>query len=140
MAAKGFAASRGPLAISLGLHVASFFALIYAPPLSLSVPQPSPTEYQQAFAGKEDKIVWYKFRDLPDVTPPKVASEPPTAARRGQGEAGHRFLAEKRSETQSGGPDAVADYRPPAARSAEPDRRKAAAKDIHDAAGFGETG
>jgi len=59
------------LAISLGLHIASFCALMYAPPISLSVPLPSPTEYQQAFAGKEDKIVWYKFRDLPEITPKK---------------------------------------------------------------------
>src|SRR5580704_8569047 len=58
------------LAISAGLHVASFFALMYAPPLSLpTLPSPSPSEYQQAFAGKEDKIVWYKFHDLPDISP-----------------------------------------------------------------------
>ncbi len=58
------------LAISAGLHVASFFGLMYAPPLSLpSLPTASPNEYQQAFAGKEDKIVWYKFRDLPDISP-----------------------------------------------------------------------
>jgi TonB family protein len=58
------------LGISLGLHVAAFFGLMYAPPMSLpTLPAPSPSEYQQAFAGKEDKIVWYKFRDLPDVSP-----------------------------------------------------------------------
>src|SRR4051812_17984024 len=59
------------LAISLGLHVATFLALMYAPPISLpALPPPSPSEYQQAFAGKEDKIVWYKFKELPDITPP----------------------------------------------------------------------
>jgi TonB family protein len=58
------------LVLSLGLHVAAFFALMYAPPLRLpTMPEPSPSEYRQAFAGREDKIVWYKFRDLPAVTP-----------------------------------------------------------------------
>ena len=62
------------LAISAGLHVASFLALMYAPPLSLpTLPSASPSEYQQAFAGKEDKIVWYKFHDLPDVAPQNSA-------------------------------------------------------------------
>ena len=58
------------LAISLGLHVAAFFGLMYTPPNSLpSLPPPSPSEYQQAFAGKEDRIVWYKFRELPNIVP-----------------------------------------------------------------------
>jgi TonB family protein len=62
---------RRALTISLGLHVSAFLALMYAPPISLpTLPPPSPSEYQQAFAGKEDKIVWYKFRELPDITPP----------------------------------------------------------------------
>jgi TonB family protein len=60
-------------AVSLGLHVAAFFALMYTPPFGVpSLPPPSPSEYQQAFAGKEDKIVWYKFRDLPEITPRKA--------------------------------------------------------------------
>lgn len=65
------------LAISLGIHVSVFFGLMYMPPISLDVPQPSPSEYQQAFAGKEDKIVWYKFRELPSITPatPKAHRE-----------------------------------------------------------------
>jgi TonB family protein len=58
------------LAISLGIHVSAFFGLMYLPPIDLAVPQPSPSEYQQAFAGKEDKIVWYKFKELPSITPP----------------------------------------------------------------------
>jgi TonB family protein len=58
------------LAVSTGLHVGAFFALMYAPPISLpSLPKPSPGEYEQAFAGKEDKIVWYKFRELPKISP-----------------------------------------------------------------------
>ncbi len=62
------------LAISAGLHVAGFCALMYAPPLSLpTLPPASPSEYQQAFAGKEDKIVWYKFHDLPDIAPQNSA-------------------------------------------------------------------
>ena len=59
------------LAISLGLHVATFFALMYAPPISLpKLPEKSPSEYEQAFKGKEDKIVWYKFKELPNISPP----------------------------------------------------------------------
>jgi TonB family protein len=58
------------LAISVGLHVATFAALMYAPPISLKdIAAPSPSEYQQGFKGKEDKIVWYKFRDMPDLKP-----------------------------------------------------------------------
>ena len=67
------------VALSLALHVAAFIALMYAPPLSLpDLPRPSPSEYQQAFAGKEDKIVWYKFRELPHITPRNspVATQP----------------------------------------------------------------
>ncbi len=48
------------------------FGLMYMPPINLSVPQQSPSEYQQAFAGKEDKIVWYKFKELPSITPPST--------------------------------------------------------------------
>lgn len=55
------------VAWSLGLHVFAFFSLMNAPTLRL--PDPSPSEYQQAFAGKENKIIWYKFRQLPDVKP-----------------------------------------------------------------------
>ena len=59
------------LAISLGLHVATFLGLMYIPPFGLpTLPPTSPSEYQQGFAGKEDKIVWYRFRDLPDIAPP----------------------------------------------------------------------
>jgi TonB family protein len=62
------------LAISAGLHVGAFFALMYTPRISLpTLPKTSPSEYQQAFAGKEDKIVWYKFRELPKIAPQKSA-------------------------------------------------------------------
>lgn len=58
------------LAISLGLHVGVLLILFQAPNISLpSLPKPSPSEYQQAFAGKEDKIVWYKFQQLPKISP-----------------------------------------------------------------------
>ena len=58
------------LAISVGLHVGVLLALLYAPSISVpSLPQPSPSEYQQAFAGKEDKIVWYRFQQLPKISP-----------------------------------------------------------------------
>jgi TonB family protein len=58
------------LAISVGLHVGVLLALLYAPDVSLpSLPKPSPSEYQQAFAGKEDKIVWYRFQQLPKISP-----------------------------------------------------------------------
>lgn len=53
----------------MGLHVGVLLALLYAPDASLpSLPKPSPSEYQQAFAGKEDKIVWYKFQQLPKIS------------------------------------------------------------------------
>ena len=63
--------SRFPsLAISVGLHAGVLLALLYGPSVSMpSLPKPSPSEYQQAFAGKEDKIVWYKFRQLPKISP-----------------------------------------------------------------------
>ena len=61
------------LAISLGLHVAAFTLLMFAPQFDLTVPPKSPSEYQQAFAGKEDKIIWYKFKQLPDVKPKTAA-------------------------------------------------------------------
>lgn len=70
--APGPAESGKPraLAVSLGLHIAGFFGLMYIPPFGLpALPPASPTEYQQAFAGKEDKIVWYRFRSLPAVVP-----------------------------------------------------------------------
>jgi TonB family protein len=57
------------LAVSLGLHGVAFLVLMEAPAVEL--PRASESEYRQAISGKEDKIVWYKFRkELPRVTPP----------------------------------------------------------------------
>jgi TonB family protein len=70
------------LAVSLALHATSFFLLMQAPPLSVpTLPPPSPSEFEQAFKGKEDKIVWYKFRELPRITPQKpLQPRPPRSA------------------------------------------------------------
>jgi TonB family protein len=62
---------RTALGISLGLHVAFFAALMYSPSIPLRIPEKSPGEYQQEFAGKEDRIVWYHFKKLPEIRPPK---------------------------------------------------------------------
>ena len=71
---------RTALAISLGLHTAFFAALMYAPPIRL--PEKSPSEYKQLFAGNEEKIVWYKFKKLPDIKRPDAprANRPLRAA------------------------------------------------------------
>ncbi|HXJ38010.1 MAG TPA: TonB family protein [Bryobacteraceae bacterium] len=67
------------LLVSLGLHGAAFWGLMEAP--SLEIPKRAPTEYRQAIAGKEEKLVWYKFRkELPAVTPPKTAGKRPLLA------------------------------------------------------------
>jgi TonB family protein len=62
-----------PLAISAALHGVAFFALMNAPEIRL--PERSQSEYKQAIAGKEEKLVWYKLKDLPNVTPPDPNSE-----------------------------------------------------------------
>ncbi|HVW10461.1 MAG TPA: hypothetical protein VHC90_17860, partial [Bryobacteraceae bacterium] len=63
---------RTALGISLGLHTAFFAALMYSPNIPLQVPDKSPSEYQQEFAGKEDQIVWYHFKKLPEIRPPEA--------------------------------------------------------------------
>jgi TonB family protein len=41
-----------------------------------AIPERAPSEYRQKIAGKESKIVFYKFRrELPKVTPPKAKNE-----------------------------------------------------------------
>ena len=56
------------LGISLAIHGAAFIALIGAPGIEL--PRAAESEYKQAIAGKEEKLVWYKFRkELPEVSP-----------------------------------------------------------------------
>ncbi len=58
------------MAVSMGLHAVAFWSFLHAPALRL--PRPGESEYRQKIAGKEEKLVFYKFRkDLPDVTPPK---------------------------------------------------------------------
>jgi TonB family protein len=57
----------------MGLHAAAFWTFLQAPALRL--PRPGESEYRQKIAGKEEKIVYYKFRhELPQVTPPKTAT------------------------------------------------------------------
>jgi len=62
-----------PLAISAALHVAAFLALMYAPKIAL--PEQAQSEYKQAIAGKEEKLVWYRLKSLPDVRPPESKAE-----------------------------------------------------------------
>ncbi len=64
----------GPLATSAAVHGVAFFALIHASAIRL--PEPSKSEYKQAIEGKEEKLIWYKFKELPDVTPPQAKAEP----------------------------------------------------------------
>lgn len=64
----------GPLAVSVVLHGAAFFALMHAPEIKL--PEQNKSAYKLAIEGKEEKLVWYKFnKDLPDVSPPKPKRE-----------------------------------------------------------------
>ena len=60
---------RAPLGLSTVLHGAVFGALMLAP--SVQIPQREKSEYKLAIEGKEEKLVWYKFSKLPDVTPPR---------------------------------------------------------------------
>ncbi|MDQ1469245.1 MAG: hypothetical protein QOJ99_725 [Bryobacterales bacterium] len=62
------------LALSLAVHTVAFMAFMEAP--SVQLPRASESEYKQAISGKEEKIVWYKFRrELPRVTPAKAKAE-----------------------------------------------------------------
>ena len=64
----------GPLVTSFVIHVAAFIALLSTGPIEL--PEPAKSEYKQAFAGKEEKLVWFRFnKELPEVTPPKTKSD-----------------------------------------------------------------
>lgn len=64
----------GPLAVSVLLHGAAFFALMHAPEIKL--PEQSKSAYQMAIEGKETKLVWYKFdKKLPAVTPLEAKAE-----------------------------------------------------------------
>lgn len=62
------------VAVSLVLHTAAFLAFMEAPGIEL--PRASETEYKQSFQGKEEKIVWYKFRkELPAVRPARAKAD-----------------------------------------------------------------
>jgi TonB family protein len=67
------------LVISLAVHVTAFYALMHAPEVML--PEPDKSDYRQSIEGKETKLVWYKFKELPNVTPPEAKPEqkPPRA-------------------------------------------------------------
>ena len=70
----------GPLGVSLAIHSAAFVAFTSAPAIRL--PHAAESEYRQKIAGKEEKLVWYKFRELPHMTPPvaKAGRQPLRAA------------------------------------------------------------
>ncbi len=62
------------VAVSLVLHLAVFIGFMEAP--GIEIPRASETEYKQAFQGKEEKIVWYKFRrELPSVHPARTKKD-----------------------------------------------------------------
>ncbi|HTA42022.1 MAG TPA: energy transducer TonB [Bryobacteraceae bacterium] len=63
----------GPLATSVALHGTAFLVLMNAPEIKL--PEPAKSEYKQAIEGREQKLVWYKFKELPEVTPPQTRPE-----------------------------------------------------------------
>jgi TonB family protein len=66
----------GPLAISVAVHVTVFLALMEAPEIKLAkMPDRAKSEYKQAIEGKEEKLVWYKLKELPEVTPPRAKAE-----------------------------------------------------------------
>jgi TonB family protein len=62
-----------PLAISVAVHLTAFFALMNTP--EIRIPERSKSEYKQAIEGKEEKLVWYKFKELPHVSPPAPKRE-----------------------------------------------------------------
>lgn len=55
--------------MSAALHGTAFVALMSAPVVKL--PEPAKSAYRQAIEGHEEKLVWYRFKELPDVTPPQ---------------------------------------------------------------------
>jgi TonB family protein len=63
-----------PLAISAAIHGAAFLTLMNAPAIRL--PERAQSEYKQAIEGKEEKLVWYRLKSLPDVTPPEAKAAP----------------------------------------------------------------
>ena len=68
---------------SIAAHGALVFLLLHADFTPPEFPKTSKSEYEQAIAGKEKQIVWYRFKkDLPDVSPktPKVQKKQPLKA------------------------------------------------------------
>ena len=64
----------GPLVTSFVIHAGAFVALLSTGPIKL--PEPAKSEYKQAFEGKEEKFVWFRFnKELPEVTPPKTKAD-----------------------------------------------------------------
>jgi len=89
----------------MALHAMAFVAFMEAPGFEL--PRASESEYKQVIAGKEEKIVWYKFRkELPRVTPPAAKPDKrhcaPTALR-----SGRSSPRRKKPQTR---PDGVGSY------------------------------
>src|ERR1700728_4778467 len=82
----------GPVVTSVGLHGIAFFALMSAPEIKL--PTPAKSEYKQVIEGKEEKLVWYRFKELPDVTPPQV--KPERKPLRAEGQAKQQIVASRK--------------------------------------------
>jgi TonB family protein len=57
---------------SLFIHGIAFYVFVSAP--AIQIPRAAENEYTQAIAGKEEKIVWYRLKDLPNVRPPTIRS------------------------------------------------------------------
>jgi TonB family protein len=64
--------SNGALAFSLAVHTVVFFVFVEVP--SLRMPRATESEYKQAIQGKQDRVLWYKFKKLPAVIPPRAES------------------------------------------------------------------
>jgi len=66
--------SSRSLGLSLVMHAAAFVALMNAP--TIRIPEREKSEYKLAIEGKEQKLIWYKFDKLPDVSPPVATAQP----------------------------------------------------------------
>lgn len=63
-----------PWAASAALHATAFILLMHSPTIRL--PEQAPSAYKQAIAGRETKLVWYRFeKKLPSVKPPDARAE-----------------------------------------------------------------
>ena len=71
------------VAVSIICHCAVVLLFLHADFTPPQFSKPSKSEYEQAIAGKEKQIVWYRFKkDLPDVSPktPKSDKKQPLKA------------------------------------------------------------